>query len=366
MPDTIILIGPQRAGKTSAGTLLAERLGQPFVDAGRQADRLLEGQGHSVDEARRGWSQGGLEGFLRYQAPFDTLVVERVVAEPAGVIELGAFMVAQDDPALFERIRQALAPFQHVVLLLPSPDAEASIRTLDERGRLLVNGMEINELFVRHHSNHDLARIRVYTNGKTPEATRDEIIAQLDPSSPDVLLIGPINAGKSTLGKLLAERLGRPQRSLDDLRWAYYKEIGFDLAEQQAAEAREGFAGIYRYWKRFELHAVERALQDHPGSVIDFGAGHSVEEDELRFARLKQLLAPYPNVVLVLPSPDLDESVATLAERSTLRVGGVPVTRYLVTHPAFSALARHTVYTDGRTPEQTSAEIAAIVSPGAS
>jgi hypothetical protein len=95
--------------------------------------------------------------------------------------------------------------------------------------------------------------------------------------------------------------------------------------------------------------------------VIDFGAGHSVQEDEQRFARLQQLLAPYPNIVLLLPSPDLDESVAILADRTTLRVGDLAATRYLVTHPAYAALATHTVYTEGRTPEQTSAEIAAIV-----
>ncbi len=43
----------------------------------------------------------------------------------------------------------------------------------------------------------------------------------------EVVLIGPIGAGKSTIGALLAETLGMPQVSLDDIRFDYFREIGF-------------------------------------------------------------------------------------------------------------------------------------------
>ena len=45
-----------------------------------------------------------------------------------------------------------------------------------------------------------------------------------------VILIGPISAGKSTIARLLAEKLDLPHRALDDDRWNYYKEIGYDEA----------------------------------------------------------------------------------------------------------------------------------------
>jgi adenylate kinase family enzyme len=45
-----------------------------------------------------------------------------------------------------------------------------------------------------------------------------------------VLLIGPINTGKSTLARLLAERLGRPHVSLDSVRWEYYRELAAHVA----------------------------------------------------------------------------------------------------------------------------------------
>ena len=46
----------------------------------------------------------------------------------------------------------------------------------------------------------------------------------------DIVLIGPVRSGKSTLGKLLAQRLNLPQVSIDELRWRYYKEVGYDEA----------------------------------------------------------------------------------------------------------------------------------------
>ncbi|HEY1408430.1 MAG TPA: shikimate kinase [Promineifilum sp.] len=42
-----------------------------------------------------------------------------------------------------------------------------------------------------------------------------------EPSRSEIILIGPIGAGKSTIGRLLAERLGLPQVSMDDIRYRY-------------------------------------------------------------------------------------------------------------------------------------------------
>ncbi|WP_375539720.1 AAA family ATPase [Oscillatoria sp. FACHB-1407] len=44
----------------------------------------------------------------------------------------------------------------------------------------------------------------------------------------DIILIGPIGTGKSTIGRLLATKLNLPQCSMDEKRWDYYKEMGYD------------------------------------------------------------------------------------------------------------------------------------------
>ncbi len=195
------------------------------------------------------------------------------------------------------------------------------------------------------------------TIGRLLSAELDLPFVDLDPT---VLLIGPMSSGKSTIGRLLAQRLGRPEVALDQLRWDYYREIGWDEARQREISRDEGFAGVLRYWKPFEIYAVERVLAEHAGSVIHFGAGHSVFYEPDHIARAHTALARFRNVVLLLPSPDVDESVAILRERFVFHVDGVELNRYLISHPGMAALATHTVYTGGKTPEQTRDEIVAI------
>jgi shikimate kinase len=202
----------------------------------------------------------------------------------------------------------------------------------------------------------------------------------------DIVLIGPLRAGKSTAGKLLSQKLGLPLHEMDTLRWQYYKEIGFEMAEVNRILARDGVAGVYRHWKPFEAHAVERLLAEHTGCVFAFGGGHSVQEDPALFERVRKALEPYDNVVLLLPSPDLDESVRLLRERSRVKPlkrllsktrrtlasllrGKLPkkpqvaqgekidLIDHFVRHHSNHDLAKIVVYTHGKTPEQTCDEI---------
>lgn len=177
-----------------------------------------------------------------------------------------------------------------------------------------------------------------------------------------IVLIGPMRAGKSTIGQLIADKLDRPSCSMDELRWEYYEEIGYDAAEaERALKSEQGIWGILRYWKPFEAHAVERILGDYPDHVIDFGAGHSVYEDEALFARVQHLLVPC-NVILLLPCPDLAVSVEVLNARLSAegeQVDGtlLAVNEHFVRHTSNFQLATMVVYTEGKTPGATCEEI---------
>jgi len=180
-----------------------------------------------------------------------------------------------------------------------------------------------------------------------------------------VILIGPISAGKSTLSKLIAEKLGMPCRRMDQVRIRYYKEIGYDDDLAQQILSKHSFLGLYRYWKPFEAHAVERLLSENEEVVIDFGGGHSVYEDDALFARVQKALAPYPYVILILPSPDKEKSVKILNERTGGVVSeGFDFHEHFVTHHSNYDLAKHIVYTEGKTPEETCAEIVEIITSG--
>ena len=124
-----------------------------------------------------------------------------------------------------------------------------------------------------------------------------------------IILIGPMSAGKSTLAKRLAKQLGVPRDELDEVRQKFYQEIGYDEKFASEIVGIEGMKGLIDYWKPFEAHAVERALEDYHNCVIDFGAGHSVYDDEELFQRVSKALKPYKYVIQILPSPDMDRSV---------------------------------------------------------
>jgi len=67
----------------------------------------------------------------------------------------------------------------------------------------------------------------------------------------DIVLIGPMRTGKSTLGKLLAQSLNVPRVSLDDICSNYFKEAGFDRETGKQTPSKGRFPGWYLYYQSF-------------------------------------------------------------------------------------------------------------------
>lgn len=182
-----------------------------------------------------------------------------------------------------------------------------------------------------------------------------------------IILIGPLGVGKTTVGHLLAEKLELPLCSVDNVRWVYYEAAGYDksLASKIAA-SDQGIRGVLSYSEPFEAQMIEKVLADYQHSVIDFGASNSVYEDKGLLTRVDNALTPYPNVILLLPSPDMDESNTILKDRLTrmLIEAGKEFTeelfdlnKYFIRHPSNHQLAKQVVYTKDKTPENICDEI---------
>jgi len=174
----------------------------------------------------------------------------------------------------------------------------------------------------------------------------------------EILLIGPIGSGKTTIAELLYVRTMLPHRSMDILRWNYFDEIGYDRFAAREEFIMGGFWGLYHYWKPFEAYAVKRMLEDFRECIFDFGGSQTVYEDDELFERVSRLLEPYPHVVLLLPSPDPDESIRILHDRNHYASEEQwLVNEHFVQHHSNYDLAKNTVYTKDKTPDQTCDEV---------
>ncbi|MEU9164121.1 shikimate kinase [Streptomyces sp. NPDC048424] len=154
---------------------------------------------------------------------------------------------------------------------------------------------------------------------------------------PLVVLVGPMGSGKSTVGALLAERLGVPYRDTD--------------ADIVAAEGRE-ISDLFvdegePYFRELERQAVAAAVAGHTG-VLALGGGAVLDEGT------RELLTGLPVAYL---SMDVEEAVRRVglgAARPLLAVNPRRQWRELMDarRPLYTEVARVVVATDDRTPEE--------------
>jgi shikimate kinase len=160
------------------------------------------------------------------------------------------------------------------------------------------------------------------------------------------ILIGPPGAGKSTVGPLLAERLG----------------VGFlETDEQVEATAGKPVADIFiedgePAFRALEREAVARAVASHDG-VLGLGGGAILDP------RTQELLARQRVVYLATGFAVAAKRVGMDTPRPLLIGNPRAKLKELLEQrlPIYEELARITVTTDGRAPGEIAAELAAQI-----
>ena len=158
-----------------------------------------------------------------------------------------------------------------------------------------------------------------------------------------IILIGPSGAGKSTIAEELSRKLNMPRLCLDRI----------------ANRARKtGFTPKFKNVDEFNCfmisEVIKRAKQDNIPGVVDFGAGHSVYDDNEIFEKVISQLKPFKNIVLLLPSIDETLSLNIMANRST---GDKRDNLKFLRSSCNRELATMTIYGNGRTPSDIANEI---------
>lgn len=160
--------------------------------------------------------------------------------------------------------------------------------------------------------------------------------------SPRVVLVGVMGAGKSTVGRLLAERWG-----------VGFRDSDADVEASQGRTVQEIFVDLGEpAFRTLEREAVASALAEHDG-VLALGGGAVLD------ARTRELLAEHPVVFLRVGLSDAAHRVGLGVSRPLL-LGNVRsnLKRFIDERaPVYEQVARHVVDTDGADPQTVAARV---------
>lgn len=163
---------------------------------------------------------------------------------------------------------------------------------------------------------------------------------------PEVVLVGPPGAGKSSVGRLLAAGLGVPFADTDDLAaQAAGKPVGDIFVEDGEHVFRE-----------LERAAVARGLDAiaPDGGVLALGSGAVLDPDVRRMIAARMVVYLEAGFATIVRRTGMD--------RPRVVVPGNPRGRLRVMleerGPVYAAVASVTVSTDGTAPEEVAADLA--------
>jgi shikimate kinase len=160
--------------------------------------------------------------------------------------------------------------------------------------------------------------------------------------APVLVLVGPPGAGKTTVGRVLAERLGVGFRDTDhDIEVVAGKpipEIFYDDGEER--------------FRELERAAVRKALEEHDG-VLCLGGGAVLS------AETRALLEGHRVVLLLVGLSDAAKRVGLSRDRPVLALNPRASLHRLLEErmPLYLEVATQTVETDGKSVEEVVNEV---------
>lgn len=159
---------------------------------------------------------------------------------------------------------------------------------------------------------------------------------------PVLVLVGPPGAGKSTVGRLVAERLGVGFRDTDD---DIERITGKSIPEIFIDDGEESFRAA-------ERAAVEVALTDHNG-VLSLGGGAVLDPGT------RERLKPQNVAFLSVGLADATKRIGMSAARPVLSLNPrAQLTQLLAERlPLYREVASLEISTDGKTAEQVVEEL---------
>jgi shikimate kinase len=158
----VVLVGFMGAGKTTVGQIIAERLGQPFIDS----DVLIEQRlGRSIREV-----------FVTEGEPYFRELERATIGD---LVRAGDAVISLGGGAVEEPRTRAVLRDARVVYLRVSFD-EAMSRVQGDVDRPMLHRPDLTEVYKRREPVYeDVAALIVDTDGRQPDAIAREALAGL-------------------------------------------------------------------------------------------------------------------------------------------------------------------------------------------
>ncbi|KAG5753302.1 hypothetical protein H9Q69_007963 [Fusarium xylarioides] len=185
MPDihcpTIILIGPEGAGKTIIGKVLSEKLSRELFSLDRHRKELYAPFNYDDARANKLYEQEGVEALLKYWKYFEFSAVVDILQNAmkpgdrfhGKILDFGAGHSIFEDKEELDHVTKLIAPYKGVFLILPCEDVDETLKIMEGRSG---HQLSYNRHFLCHPSNKTLAKHIIYTKDVSPEQSADEIL----------------------------------------------------------------------------------------------------------------------------------------------------------------------------------------------
>jgi shikimate kinase/3-dehydroquinate synthase len=265
----VVLVGFMGAGKTTVGRIIAERLGQPFVDSDVLIEQRLGRDIRDIFDA---------EGEAHFRQ-LEHVTVAGLVRGPEAVIALGGGAV--QDPRSRAVLRNA-----RVVYLRVSYD-EAMARVKSDEFRPMLHRPDLDEVYKQRLPVYEgLAVLTVDTDGRRPDAVALEVLAGLTrlPSTPSGSSSVFVTPGGGTyyahIGPGLTGQLGGLLPPLPEVERALIAEAGEDTAVADRVAAQLAGAGVPAHRAALPDTQASKTFQSVE-YLADVLADHAMHKDDL-------------------------------------------------------------------------------------
>ena len=185
----------------------------------------------------------------------------------------------------------------------------------------------------------------------------------------EIILIGPMAVGKTTVSLLLSAKMNICNLPIDDVKWYYLLKNGYSISKANTILLDKGFQAKMKYfYNYFGIKEIKRILKDFKGGVFDFGATHTYFENVKVFKEIKKAFSPFHNIFLLLPTNNSDVNCSILKERMSFRYkysdkkqqilkSYFKYNEKLIRSNTYCDLANHIIFTEAKSLNQICDEI---------